>query len=96
MIETMARVIHPGWLTRMFEDATAGTWAIYHQCTTCGYALDGQTALEYGNGPFANPFLLHKRSKHPTEIFNLEIYILRAAIHARHLYYGLRAFEWPN
>jgi hypothetical protein len=55
----------------------------------CGFTIDGKDGRR-------NALLEHTSEKHHGEVFNLEMYIFRSAIHALQVYYGLEAFEWRN
>jgi hypothetical protein len=89
MIETIERVIHPGWLTILLEDEKSSKYQCYHMCVSCGFTIDGKVGGKHA-------LLEHTSKKHHGEAFSLEIYIFRSDIHALHVYYGLEAFEWRN
>lgn len=78
------QVIHPGWVTKSFEDED-GVFYCTHTCVTCGYVARPGSSL-----------LAHIRDKHPAQSLNLELYNFKAAIHQRHIVFGLKAFVWPD
>lgn len=90
MVCTMERVIHPGWLTLVYEDESTKAWSCYHRCLDCGDVLNGAVM------PGRDPLLEHTAEKHKAGTFALELYRFRSAVHDLHIYYGLEAFEWPD
>lgn len=82
------RVIHPDWLTILVEDEAAKVWAVTHRCVTCGHDVPGDLLSD---GMYA-----HTKEKHPSQLFHLEMYRFRAALHGLDLFFGLEALEWPD
>jgi hypothetical protein len=90
LIETMARVIHPGWLTVTLEnELKPDDWTVYHKCVECGFVLMG--------GAFKNNALYeHSSQKHKSTIFPLELYVFRSNLHALDVWHGLEGLQWPD
>lgn len=85
MIETLSRVIHPGWLTVMFEKESTGEWHVYHRCVDCGYIASPGDSLWQ-----------HSARNHKAGLFALELHQFRSELHGQHLYWGLGILEWPD
>jgi hypothetical protein len=88
MIETLSRVIHPGWLKVMLENESTDEYHIYHRCVDCGHIVSSDEVNK--------PLWQHSYCHHKDGLVALELYQFRAALNSQDLYWGLRIFEWPD
>jgi hypothetical protein len=83
---TLERVIHPGWLTRTYENGSK--FHVTHTCVVCGLVVVGSYASN------RDELAEHER-RHPENI-NAELYRFRGAVHSLHPVYGFQTFTWPD
>lgn len=86
-IKVEERVIHPGWITSLFEESPDGDFFVMHKCVTCGHVF---------TGPPGNRLLSHTIDKHRSQSFSLQLYNFKSDVHQRHFFFGLKAFIWPD
>jgi hypothetical protein len=90
MIETISRVIHPGWLTVFLENENdSDDWTVYHRCVDCGVVITGRVFN-------SNALYEHSARKHKSAVLNLELHLFRSAIQALNTFYGLEILQWPD
>jgi hypothetical protein len=91
VIETMAQVVFPGWLTVTLESENTEEWCIY-RCVDCGFVPPPPY-------PDTDAMLEHTSQKHESQVFAfaLQLYLFRSALARkdRHLL-GLQILEWPD